>query len=552
MHVATVYRARKSEQQDVGRVGCKQPNERSDIVKVSILFAAIFFLQYFGSSIANAADGGFEIQVIDSQTRRGVPMVELSTVDDVIYVTDSAGRVSLVEPELSSATVFFKVRSPGYSISKDAFGMEGVRLKIEPGKPRSIEVTRTNIAERLYRITGRDLYLDTVRLGHPAPIQNPLGSGKVIGQDTVQPVKYKNQLWWFWGDTNRLAHPLGLFRTAGATSQLPDRGGLNPSEGINLNYFLNDDGFVRAMVDVPNKEGLVWIHGTCTIPDLQGREHIVAHYSRRKGLADPLEQGIALWNDDRAMFEVHSVIDLKEKWRILQGHPVRISESGIDYLYFGNPFLVSRVPARLEALTDWDAYESYSCRDEVESDSPTDQRIASARPLRDTEGKLVWRWKRSPPVTQQDENRWLKQGLINIDEARFLPRDADSPDRTVQMHAGSVQWNDFRKSWILIANEQAWDQKSPSFLGEVFYSESSKPQGPFQKAIKIATHPKQSFYNPCHHPFFDQKGGSLIYFEGTYCNTFTNSPPTPRYNYNQLMYRLDLEDPRLSKAFPSN
>jgi hypothetical protein len=30
---------------------------------------------------------------------------------------------------------------------------------------------------------------------------------------------------------------------------------------------------------------------------------------------------------------------------------------------------------------------------------------------------------------------------------------------------------------------------------------------------------------------------------------FTNSPPTPRYNYNQLMYRLDLEDLRVRKVF---
>jgi hypothetical protein len=33
----------------------------------------------------------------------------------------------------------------------------------------------------------------------------------------------------------------------------------------------------------------------------------------------------------------------------------------------------------------------------------------------------------------------------------------------------------------------------------------------------------------------------LIYFEGTYANTFSgNSTPTPLYDYNQIMYRLDL------------
>ena len=55
-----------------------------------------------------------------------------------------------------------------------------------------------------------------------------------------------------------------------------------------------------------------------------------------------------------------------------------------------------------------------------------------------------------------------------------------------------------------------------------------------------------SMYNVAHHPFFDQDNGRLIYFEGTYTREFSDAPAaTPRYNYNQLMYRLDLADPRL-------
>ena len=63
-------------------------------------------------------------------------MVELITTDDVVYLTDSAGRVALHEPELSAETVFFKVKSAGYQASKDGFGIEGVRLvlgRIVPG-----------------------------------------------------------------------------------------------------------------------------------------------------------------------------------------------------------------------------------------------------------------------------------------------------------------------------------------------------------------------------------------------------------------------------------
>ena len=49
-----------------------------------------------------------------------------------------------------------------------------------------------------------------------------------------------------------------------------------------------------------------------------------------------------------------------------------------------------------------------------------------------------------------------------------------------------------------------------------------------------------------HQPYFDQDGGRTIYFEGTYTHTFSgNSDQTPRYDYNQIMYRLDLADPRL-------
>jgi hypothetical protein len=48
------------------------------------------------------------------------------------------------------------------------------------------------------------------------------------------------------------------------------------------------------------------------------------------------------------------------------------------------------------------------------------------------------------------------------------------------------------------------------------------------------------------HAFFDQDAGRLIYFEGTYTSTFSGNPdPTPRYDYNQIMYRLDVDDPRL-------
>ena len=43
----------------------------------------------------------------------------------------------------------------------------------------------------------------------------------------------------------------------------------------------------------------------------------------------------------------------------------------------------------------------------------------------------------------------------------------------------------------------------------------------------------------------------MIYFEGTYASTFSGNPVrTPLYDYNQIMYRLDLDDPRLNLPVP--
>ena len=42
--------------------------------------------------------------------------------------------------------------------------------------------------------------------------------------------------------------------------------------------------------------------------------------------------------------------------------------------------------------------------------------------------------------------------------------------------------------------------------------------------------------------------GSIV-FEGTYTVEFADrARPTPKFNYNQILYRLDLDDPRLAGA----
>jgi len=81
-----------------------------------------------------------------------------------------------------------------------------------------------------------------------------------------------------------------------------------------------------------------------------------------------------------------------------------------------------------------------------------------------------------------------------------------------------------------------------SLLGEVWYSESPSPTGPWTTAKKIATHHQYSFSNPKIHPEFSDPDGKVLYFEGTYTTSFSGNPsPTPRYEYNQILYRLELK-----------
>ena len=112
-----------------------------------------------------------------------------------------------------------------------------------------------------------------------------------------------------------------------------------------------------------------------------------------------------------------------------------------------------------------------------------------------------------------------------------------------------MYWNNYRHKWIMIAVQQGG---ATSYLGEVWYAEADTPAGPWRYARKVVTHDAYWFFNPKHHPYFDQDGGRQIYLEGTYTHTFSGSKEqaTPRYDYNQIMYRLDLADPRLSLPEP--
>jgi len=184
-----------------------------------------------------ASDRYFGVRAIDAQTGRGIPLVELRTVHEVSYWTDSAGWVAIGDPELMHREVYFHVRSPGYTLPADGFGFRGVRLQVRPGGRATVRLERQNIAERMYRITGAGIYRDTELLGQPPPGNTPLVRADVAGQDSVQAAVFQGKIYWFWGDTNRLGYPLGNFRTTGAVSPLPGQEGFDPAVGVPIRYW---------------------------------------------------------------------------------------------------------------------------------------------------------------------------------------------------------------------------------------------------------------------------------------------------------------------------
>ncbi|HUU10839.1 MAG TPA: hypothetical protein VM431_09910 [Phycisphaerae bacterium] len=489
-----------------------------------------------GARAAQGPERYFVIEVVDKDTGRGVPLVELKTVNEVRYVTDSAGLVAFHEPGLMDRDVFFHVSSHGYEFPKDGFGYRGTRLRTTPGGTARLAVQRLNIAERLYRVTGQGIYRDSVLAGRRPPTHDPVLSGGVLGQDSVFGVPYRGKLYWFWGDTNRASYPLGQFATSGATSELPDRGGLDPAVGVDLTYVVDAEGFSRKMAPLP-KAGMVWLDGLVTVADESGRERLVAHYSLMKSLSERLEHGLMVYNDEKEVFE--PLVRLADDVRLHpEGQATRVTVGDQAYSYFAQPYPFVRVKADWKSLLDPAAYEAFTC---LAAGSGFDKNAPALD--RDAAGRLVWGWKRDTAAVNVDRHHELvAAGKIASGEVWMDLRDAQG-GKPVRAHRGSVRWNAYRGRWIMIFC-QFW---GTSALGEIWYAEADAPEGPWRTARKIVTHDTYSFYNPVHHPFFDQQGGRIIYFEGTYTQAFSGATvPTPRYDYNQIMYRLDLSAPRLA------
>ena len=503
----------------------------------AVLVTVLLGLTWSGLACAleppSSADGSaaryFKIQVVDGSTGRGVPLVELRTTNNIRYYTDSNGIVAFYEPGLMDRDVFFFVESHGYEFPKDGFGFRGTRLKTSPGGSAVVKIDRLNIAERLYRVTGQGIYSDSVLTGQPVPLKNPVLNGQVTGQDSVYTCIYHGRLFWLWGDTNRPSYPLGHFATAGALSDLPGRGGLDPAVGVDLEYFVDETGFSRPICRL-KETGLVWLDGLLAVKDKQGRERLVAKHARMKDLGEAYERGLVVFNDSTGSFEpiVRSGPDFLPYHD--SGHALAVDVDGQPYYYFATQFPLA---VRMRVKADWDSVLDPNRYEVLTSPKPPEP----------------CRWVRAGELIGNDASKMPSL----IEALKQENKDAHHYDVTsgkkVTPHGGSVYYNAYRRKWVAIFVEAGGES---SYLGEVWYAEADTPVGPWAYARRIVTHNKYTFYNPMQHPYFAQDGGRVIYFEGTYSNSFSGSEenPTPRYDYNQVMYRLNLDDPRLVLPTP--
>ena len=502
------------------------------------------------------------VTVVDAETGRGIPAVELRTTDARLFVTDSAGVVAVFDPDLMGKSVFLSPESFGYSFPANGFGQRGQAVEMAPGGRSVLKMERINVAERLYRVTGSGIYRDSILLGDKVPATQDEALVPITGVDSVQSAIYKGKMYWFWGDTAVTRNPLGNFKTTGATSELPGKGGLDPDVGVSLTFFRNGPD-VRPMFN--DKHQPIWVGGPRVLRDEKGREHLFINYAKIGGGMRTEEHGLAEFDDQAGQFRIvmpyPADAPIAPEGAVVISQVLPGTDKGIDYYYYAAPWPFVRSLATISGIKDIPALETFTCFKEGA------RCAGKAGELdRDAEGNLRWGWKMN--TSRMDDGnlqRMLKAGLMKPDEAPTAPCDVNTT-ATFVPQSGSVCYNEHRKRWISIRS-LTWNPVS--FLGEVAYFEADTPQGPWVYGQKIITHrmgaegvnavtwtksnaKTYSFYNPTQHPEFDKEGGRIIYLEGTFTASFVGGEAveTPGYNYNQIMYKLDLDDPRVFMPVP--
>jgi len=428
------------------------------------------------------------IDVVEKGSGWPVPGVELRTVHGVRFVSDNAGLIAFDLPELMGQETWFTVSGHGYGVQADGFGYKGVRLRPTPGKKLTVTVERRSLAQRLGRLTGSGLFAESHKLGEHLDWRD----GPVQGCDSIVNARFNGQQFWFWGDTNLAHYPLGIFNVSAATTAdftPPAR----PPLKVRFDYFLNAQGRARGVADVPG-DGPTWVWGAATLKDAQGHEHLVASAVKVRGHMEAYRWDLVEWDATALQFK-----PLRTFWTqsaeqpkappVPEGHALPWTDAtGKAWLLFCNPFPTLRCPATYEAWKDPQTWET----------------LTPDRTIRTPEGTKV------------------------------------------EAHGGDLAWHPWSQRWLLLFTQKGGDT---SFLGEIWLATAPSPTGPWTGARKVVTHDNYTFYNPVLHPEAFRADSPVIHFEGTYVTTFTNNQqPTPRWDYNQVLYQVDLSQPAFRAA----
>jgi hypothetical protein len=441
-------------------------------------------------SSALYAEEPCKVTIVERDSGWPVPLVELRTTHHVRYVSDNAGVIAIDDPSLMNHEVWFDIIGHGYGVEADGFGKRGIRLTPQPGESLTVKVTRSSLAKRIGRLTGAGLFDESQKLGektnwHDSP---------VFGCDSVQLARHRGKLFWAWGDTKVAGYPLGIFHMTSATTGLEPFESFEPPLRPEFDYFLDEKEQPRGVARMPG-EGPTWITGYVSLPDKTGAEHLVAVYRKITPPLTAYETGLCVWNDETEAFEHLRTLWSKSEGGtppllVVDGQPALwTDEQGNRRLLFGNPLPRVQLPATFEAWQDPSQWQ----------------------PL-------------SPQQTIQSAHNGSE----------------------ITPHSGSIVYNAYRQRWVSVF-VQAFGE--PSMLGILWYAEADSPTGRWGPAVKILSHDNYTFYNPRLHTEITPPSAPFLLFEGTYTAAFANhAEPTPRYDYNQILYRLDLDDPALLAA----
>jgi len=425
------------------------------------------------------------IRIVDRDSQWPVPLVELRTTHNLRFISDNAGIIACDAPELMGRETWFTVIGHGYSVPRDGFGCAGVRLTPQPGITQCVAVTRTILARRIGRLTGGGLFAETLQCGGSAP----LPENGAFGSDSVFVARYHEKLFWLWGDTALPNYPLGLFHTPGATTPLQPLPTAQPPLALPFDYFRDPKTQQPCNLAHFSGDGPTWLSGLVALPDQTGKQRLCAVYTKIKPPLDAYEIGLCCWDDARALFTpirtLWRATDTHEKPIVPEGHAIRWrAADGTPHILFGNPLPRLSCPETFEA---WNEPAS---------------------------------WKTHTPQTTL--------------------RVKGDPARSIKLHSGSMVWHALRQRWLIVFMEAFG---TPSTFGEIWYAEANDPFAEWTDAVKILTHESYTFYNPMVHQWLVPENKDYILFEGTYTHQFQNGAvQTPRWDYNQVLYRLDFAD----------